>query len=268
MKNDLHTQTYGDPANPPLVLLHGFMGRGESFSPVIPMLGERYFVVTVDLPGHGRSLFSSMSKSQQPQNLPQAASMVLQSLDVLGMDSFYLYGYSMGGRVAQQVCLLSPERIKHLFLESAGQGIKNSEERNARRTKDEALLENIRTKEDFRQFLIAWHRLPLFRTLAQSPLLPGLLESKLKNNVRELQQALRVMGVGTHPWFGQNLAGRSVPITYFFGEQDAKYKMEAAEAFKIIPRMRIIPFPRASHNMHIQFPQEVVQAVFKAAALV
>ncbi|MEZ4603019.1 MAG: hypothetical protein R2861_06340 [Desulfobacterales bacterium] len=34
----LHTETCGNPGKPPLLMLHGFMGRGAAFGPVIPFL--------------------------------------------------------------------------------------------------------------------------------------------------------------------------------------------------------------------------------------
>src|ERR1700738_1147113 len=39
----------------PLILLHGGLGSGEMFGPVLPMLAERHQVVAVDLQGHGRT---------------------------------------------------------------------------------------------------------------------------------------------------------------------------------------------------------------------
>src|SRR3954447_24593944 len=39
----------------PLVLLHGGLGSGEMFGPVLPALSEKHQVITVDLQGHGRT---------------------------------------------------------------------------------------------------------------------------------------------------------------------------------------------------------------------
>lgn len=229
----LHAQTYGDPHNPPLVMLHGFMGRGQSFAPLIPLLKPHFFLATLDLPGHGRSLFSQTPQSLWPKRFEDAGRLVLKSLDEIEIKSFFLYGYSMGGRIAQQVCLLAPDRVRRLILESAGLGIPGLEERKVRKQKDDALLANIKTAGDFRRFLDKWHRLPLFCTLWDSPLLPGLTASKQKNNVTDLARALKVLGVGNHPWFGPDLEKLDVPITYIFGEKDAKYSQEAQKAIEI-----------------------------------
>jgi pimeloyl-ACP methyl ester carboxylesterase len=39
----------------PLILLHGGLGSGEMFGPILPTLAENHQVITVDLQGHGRT---------------------------------------------------------------------------------------------------------------------------------------------------------------------------------------------------------------------
>src|SRR3989442_15980001 len=50
---NLYYETHG--TGRPLILLHGGLGSGEMFGPVLPLLAERHQVVTVDLQGHGRT---------------------------------------------------------------------------------------------------------------------------------------------------------------------------------------------------------------------
>src|SRR5439155_22028512 len=50
---NLYYETHG--SGPPLILLHGGLGSGEMFGPVLPALAERHQVITVDLQGHGRT---------------------------------------------------------------------------------------------------------------------------------------------------------------------------------------------------------------------
>ncbi|MEZ4551763.1 MAG: hypothetical protein R2874_15175 [Desulfobacterales bacterium] len=90
------------------------------------------------------------------------------------------------------------------------------------------------------------------------------MASKQKNDVSELRQALKIMGTGNHDAFGPSLAGLNLPITYLYGEKDKKYVKEAAAAKAMIPGLRLSPFPRGSHNLHIQFPAKVAE-VFKMA---
>src|SRR5919199_4059477 len=51
---NLYFETHG--AGRPLILLHGGLGSGEMFGPVLPALAERHHVFAVDLQGHGRTV--------------------------------------------------------------------------------------------------------------------------------------------------------------------------------------------------------------------
>src|SRR4030088_3538842 len=42
-------------AGRPLILLHGGLGSGEMFGPILPILSKGHRVVAVDLQGHGRT---------------------------------------------------------------------------------------------------------------------------------------------------------------------------------------------------------------------
>src|SRR5438094_754229 len=50
---NLYYETHGD--GPPLILLHGGLGSGETFGPVLTQLAKRHQVTAVDLQGHGRT---------------------------------------------------------------------------------------------------------------------------------------------------------------------------------------------------------------------
>src|SRR5207249_1573425 len=50
---NLYYETHG--AGRPLRLLHGGLGSGEMFAPILPQLAERHQVILPDLQGHGRT---------------------------------------------------------------------------------------------------------------------------------------------------------------------------------------------------------------------
>ena len=167
----------------------------------------------------------------------------------------------MGGRIAQAMCLQSPGRIRHLVLESASFGIENEVERQERYQKDCNLLNGVGTTAEFRHFLEKWHRLPLFSTLRDTVLLDELIAAKLENSVQQLAQALHVMSVGNQPWYPPELNRIGLPVTYFYGEQDRKYKLIAQNSATAIPRIVLKGFENASHNIHLQFLPEIAQAL-------
>jgi pimeloyl-ACP methyl ester carboxylesterase len=46
---------HGKPLGPPLFLLHGFTGNGDSWASQLPAFGESYRLIIPDLRGHGRT---------------------------------------------------------------------------------------------------------------------------------------------------------------------------------------------------------------------
>lgn len=50
---NLYYEVHG--AGRPLILLHGGLGSGEMFGPILPQLAEHLRVIAVDLQGHGRT---------------------------------------------------------------------------------------------------------------------------------------------------------------------------------------------------------------------
>jgi len=47
--------SWGDPALPPLLALHGWLDNAASFERLAPLLCEHFHIVAIDLAGHGRS---------------------------------------------------------------------------------------------------------------------------------------------------------------------------------------------------------------------
>lgn len=110
----MYYATYGDPANEPLLLLHGGLGNADYFVNQIPAFSEKYYVITADSRGHGRS---TMSDKQIGYAL--MASDVLALLDYLKVDSVYLVGWSDGGIIGLDIAINHPERLKKLIAYGA-----------------------------------------------------------------------------------------------------------------------------------------------------
>ena len=84
---NLYFETYG--AGRPLILLHGGLGSGEMFGPILPALGERHQVITVDLQGHGRT-----ADIDRPIDMRLMADDIAAFIDHTGLDKPDLVGYS------------------------------------------------------------------------------------------------------------------------------------------------------------------------------
>lgn len=262
-KTTLSYQEIGPTNASAVVFLHGFMGQASSFLPLMEGLSDSFRCISFDLPGHGASLFSSSLRLQHLGGLEDTAALLLEDLARLDIRRFSLFGYSMGGRVAQHVALVSPGSIHKLFLESASFGIADLSERKNRRIRDRALLANIHSPEDFRKFLQNWYRQPLFQTLSETDHLPGLILEKIHHPVEEYRRALNLLGVGHQAFLAGRLSEANVSIHYFCGEQDKAYHQAGLDIQAWIPGITLEVFKNASHNIHIQYPQEILRTIWK-----
>ena len=108
----LYYETYG--AGRPLILLHGGLGSGEMFGPVLPALAERHLVIAPDLQGHGRT-----ADIDRPIDDRLMADDIAALIDHLGLDRPDVVGYSLGGGVALLTAIKYPDKVRRLVSASA-----------------------------------------------------------------------------------------------------------------------------------------------------
>jgi len=88
----MYYYTVGDKTDPPLVFLHGILAFTEAYSELIEKLSERFYVIGIDLRGHGRSTIGSQTYSHK-----LIAEDVIRVVDEIGLDKFHVVGHSAGG---------------------------------------------------------------------------------------------------------------------------------------------------------------------------
>jgi pimeloyl-ACP methyl ester carboxylesterase len=109
---NLYVETHG--TGRPLVLLHGGLGSGEMFGPILPALAEHHQVVAVDLQGHGRT-----ADIDRPLDVRLMADDVAALVDHLGLEQPDVMGYSLGAGVALHTAAKHPDKVRRLVLVSA-----------------------------------------------------------------------------------------------------------------------------------------------------
>jgi pimeloyl-ACP methyl ester carboxylesterase len=109
---NLYYETHGQGR--PLVLLHGGLGSGEMFGPVLSALAEHHQVIAPDLQGHGRT-----ADIDRPIDIRLMAGDIAALIDHLHLDKPDVVGYSLGGGVAMQLAFQHPEKIRKLVAVSA-----------------------------------------------------------------------------------------------------------------------------------------------------
>jgi pimeloyl-ACP methyl ester carboxylesterase len=112
-----------------LFCFHGYGENAASFAIFEEMLGERFTLIAIDFPFHG--------KTDWQEGLLFAPSDLLAIVDMLNpaRKPMQLLGYSMGGRVALQLLALTPGRVTGLVLIASDGLHKNKWQWLATRTK-------------------------------------------------------------------------------------------------------------------------------------
>jgi pimeloyl-ACP methyl ester carboxylesterase len=99
----------------PLVLLHGaFNTINTAFAQLIPELSKTRQIIAVELQGHGRT-----ADIDRPFSFESMADDVAALLKQLKIDSADVFGYSMGGGVAQQIAIRHPSIVRRLIITSS-----------------------------------------------------------------------------------------------------------------------------------------------------
>jgi pimeloyl-ACP methyl ester carboxylesterase len=109
---NLYYETHG--TGRPLILLHGGLGSGEMFGPVIPKFAAHHQAILPDLQGHGRT-----ADIDRPIDVRLMADDIAALIDYLGLDKPDVVGYSLGGGVALHTAAKYPAKVRRLVAASA-----------------------------------------------------------------------------------------------------------------------------------------------------
>ncbi len=256
---DLWFETNGERERPGVVLLHGFTGSLTNWGELLGSLSEDYFVVTPDLPGHGRS---GESTEAEEMSLEATCDGLVNILDELGVRKVALLGYSLGGRVALTFGCTHQDRLSCLILESTSPGIRDAAERERRRLEDDRLAADIRER-GVPWFVKHWEDLPLFATQKELPAetFQRIRDQRLSNRASGLSMSLSGAGTGRMSPLWSSLGGVKVPVLLLAGSRDERY-VEASKAMKeMIPRSTLRVLDGAGHCTHVERPATFAQAV-------
>jgi pimeloyl-ACP methyl ester carboxylesterase len=113
--NGLHLYYEIHGTGRPLVLLHGGLGAGEMFGPVIPAyVAAGYQVIAPDLQAHGHT-----ADIDRPLDLRLMADDIAALIRHLGLERPDILGYSLGGGVAMFTAVKYPELVGRLIMLAA-----------------------------------------------------------------------------------------------------------------------------------------------------
>lgn len=110
-----------------IVLVHGFLGSIAIFDPIIEPLIDRFDVIAIDLPGHGKS-----DIPEGDYTMYRYAEEILEILTLEKIEKAYWIGHSMGGYIvlaALEKQYTTIEKVVLLYSSDASDGAEQIEKR-------------------------------------------------------------------------------------------------------------------------------------------
>jgi pimeloyl-ACP methyl ester carboxylesterase len=109
-----HYREWGEPASPPLLLLHGVTGNARSWQRLAREMVGSFHVLALDLRGHGET---EWGKSYTPNDFD---SDIVAFVQELGLAPASIVGQSLGGRLGTFFAARHPELIARLVIGDIG----------------------------------------------------------------------------------------------------------------------------------------------------
>lgn len=248
----VHWRDQGVPAGPAIVLLHGSNDSLHTWEAWVPLLGARYRVITLDLPGHG--LTGPVASGDYSQKA--MAAFVRSFADAVGLERFILGGNSMGGSVALRLAGEAPERVRGLVLVSSG-GV--APPGNPAPPLGFQLLRTPLVREVFR---VVAPRALFESTFKAAVVDDALATPETVDRFWELarlpgQRAATLARFSTplEPWISQNFARITCPVLLLWGREDRVTPIAIGEILRQgLPGAVLIPYDNVGHLAQLEVP--------------
>ena len=266
----------------PIVLLHGLNATADTWRLVAQDLCLEHLVVAFDLRGHGES-----AKPEDGYDLMTVAEDVIQGMAALGLGQVALVGHGWGARVALVMAAQHPALVSHLILVDCP----HVEPRHwPGMTRDRFIREtDVKQMYAARSTFIETMRLEmqsfwspeiehiLLKTIREFP--DGHLEELLSpTKQRQIRaslwedRALSYYSKLTCPVLLIPAAGEPKPDQEFperlehSDEFSAAKGYMAAQVAEIIQRCSVLWMPNTTHDIQLQHPHRLAQAITKFMA--
>lgn len=126
---DIHYFRWGNPDNPGLILMHGFLAHARCFAFIAPFLAEHYHVVAFDLSGMGdsgtRDHYTDAARAAEVEDVARAMGMLDHAVKPIVIAHSYGGHVALtamqdrhalfGGLIICDLMVLRPERLQAYF---------------------------------------------------------------------------------------------------------------------------------------------------------
>ena len=232
----------------PLVLVHGFLGSSDMWSPQIKFFKDNFRVIAPALPGFGNS--NTINSCNSIECMAKA---ILDLLEKKEIKNFNLLGHSMGGMIAQEIAKIAGEKILKLICYGTGprgnipgrfETIDQSREQlkiNGLKSTAHRIAKTWFIEEDRAKYFYLCKEAGMQTTIDAAD--SGLVAMKNWNGIENLK----------------NILNETLII---WGDQDKAYNFNQVETLNNnIPGSVLRIIKGCSHNVHLEKPDEFNKAV-------
>ncbi len=239
---------------PPVVFLVHLAAVMDNWDPrVVDGLAEKHHVVVFDNRGIGTS------SGAPATSIEQMAADAITFIRGMGFSQVDLFGFSMGGMVAQEMVLLEPQLVRRMILTgtgpAGGEGISNV----ASITYLD-MLRGFLTGQDPKQFLF-FPRSPA--AIAAGKEFLTRLKERTEDRDKEITvTALRSQLTALKKWGAKppsDLSGIHHPVLVANGDNDRMVPtLNTHDLARRLPNSELVIYPDAGHGAPFQYHQQFV----------
>lgn len=274
----IKVQEVGSKKNDNIVLfLHGFLGTGEDWIPIMKALSISARCIAVDLPGHGGSKIQRIGGKQSEQQAALSIEIVTDLLNKLiqhlSPGKVSIVGYSMGARIALHMAMRHGDKLNRAAIISGSPGLKDKIARKIRLAKDVS-RSRLLIDHGLQCFLDSWYSGELWNSLRSHPHFKDMVSRRmLHNDVYWLAEALSGLSIGRQISLWEDLKQCDIPLLLVVGEKDGKFKSIAQKMCDEIGQSgngvdgagnnipQIVEIPNSGHAVHLENPLPVIRSL-------
>ncbi|VVA98761.1 unnamed protein product [Arabis nemorensis] len=257
-----------------VLFLHGFLGTGEEWIPIMKGISGSARCISVDIPGHGSSRVQShASETQQVPtfSMEMIAKTLYKLIEQITPGKVTVVGYSMGARIALYMALRFSNKIEGTVVVSGSPGIKDPVARKVRSATDDSKARML-VDHGLEIFLENWYNGGLWKSLRSHPHFRKIVASRLlHDDVLTVAKLLSDLSSGRQPSLWEELENCDTNISLVFGEKDVKFKKIAIRMYCEMSKSKkgekniieTIEIPESGHAVHLESPLRVILALRK-----
>jgi pimeloyl-ACP methyl ester carboxylesterase len=245
----------GPSSGVPVVFLTHLAAVLDNWDPrVVDGIAAKHRVITFDNRGVGASSGST------PKTIEEMASDAVTFIRALGLDQVDLFGFSMGGMIAQVIAQQQPRLVRKMIIAGTGPAGGEGIEKVTRISYLDT-ARGLLTRRDPKEFLF-FTRTPNGREAAKEFL--ARLEERTNDRDKAISVgSFRAQLKAIHRWGQQqpaDLASIRQPVLVVNGESDKMVPTKnSVELDRRLPNSQLVLYPDAGHGGVFQFHEDFVK---------